>query len=412
MAYIFRTLFILLTIFLVEFYFIKKFNKSFYYLRTKVHSKVLKIIKLIFLYFLQGLPVFLLLRGIASLFMDIYVFDLPENLFFDALLQFPFWLTVIVVIQTSIIFLFWDILKWLSHIINTTWRALMLNYESRFYFTVILIFMIYVPARAFYDYVHIEVRNIEIESKNIPNALNNLTITFIADVQADRYNNNWRLSKYMNLVNKTNPDLVLVGGDVITFGNKYINLSAESLSLIKSKLGVYACIGDHDNWAYHEDVDRSLKEVTRALAEKNVKMLNDSLVTFNIGDAKLAVAFITNTYIEVVDRKTLANTLDKGEKADFKILLAHQPRNYILSQAIAKNYDLYLCGHTHGGQLTFFFPFINLSPTLVETKYVKGDYRFGNLLFVISKGLGMSLAPVRYNSTPEIIVIKLRKTSR
>jgi predicted MPP superfamily phosphohydrolase len=344
--------------------------------------------------------------------MDIYVFDMPENLFFDALLQFPFWLAVIVVIQTSIIFIFWDALKWLSHIINVRWRGLMLKYESRFYFTVILVFMIYVPARAFYDYVHISVRTIELKSGTIPEALNNFTITFIADVQADRYNNTWRLSKFMNLVNKTNPDLVLVGGDVITFGNRYINLSAKSMALIKSKLGVYACIGDHDNWAYHEDVDRSIKEVTQALAAKNIKMLNDSLVIFNVGNAKLAVAFITNTYVEVVDKKTLSTTLDKGEDADFRILLAHQPRNYILSQAIAKNYNLYLCGHTHGGQLTFFFPFINLSPTLVETKYVKGDYRFGNLLFVISKGLGMSLAPLRYNSTPEIIVIKLIKTSR
>lgn len=412
MTYIFRSLFILFTIFLVEFYFIKKFNKSFYYLRTKVHSKVLKIIKIVFLYFLQGLPLYLLLRGIASLFMDIYVFDLPENIFFDALLQFPFWLSVIVVIQTSVIFLFWDFFKWLSHIINVKWRSLMLKYESRFYFTVILIFMIYVPARAFYDYVHISVRTIEIKRDNLPKELHNFTVTFIADVQADRYNNSWRLSKFMNLVNKTNPDLVLVGGDVITFGHKYINLSAESLGLIKSKLGVYACIGDHDNWAYHEDVDRSIKEVTLALAARNIKMLNDSLVVFNIGSKKLAVAFVTNTYVEVIDRKTLSSILDKGENTDFKILLAHQPRNYILSQAIAKNYDLYLCGHTHGGQLTFFFPFINLSPTLVETKYVKGDYRFGNLLFVISKGLGMSLAPLRYNSTPEIIVIKLIKTSR
>jgi len=412
MTYIFRALFILLTIFLVEFYFIKKFNKSFYFLRTKVHSKVLKIIKLVFFFFLNGFPAYLLIRAIFSTFMDIYVFDVPENILFDIFIQFPFWLIVIVILQTSIIFIFWDVIKWALHIINKKWRAFLLKYESRFYFAVILTFLIYVPARVLYDYVKIDTRTIEIKKADLPDALNGFTITLISDVQADRYNNAWRLRKYINLVNKTNPDLVLVGGDVITFGPKYINLAAESIAKIKSKYGVYSCVGDHDNWAYHEDVDRSLKEVTEALEKNKIKMLSDSLIIFNIHDAKLAVAFITNTYVEVVDRKTLVSVLDKGKNADYKILLAHQPRNYILSQAIAKNYDLYLCGHTHGGQLTFFFPFVNLSPTLVETKYVKGDYRFGNLLFVISKGLGMSLAPVRYNSTPEIIVIKLQKAAQ
>jgi predicted MPP superfamily phosphohydrolase len=76
---------------------------------------------------------------------------------------------------------------------------------------------------------------------------------------------------------------------------------------------------------------------------------------------------------------------------------------------LKNNYDLFLAGHTHGGQITFLFPFINLSPTLFETKYVRGDFKFNNMLMIVNRGLGMSLVPLRYNSTPEVTVIVLTK---
>ena len=72
------------------------------------------------------------------------------------------------------------------------------------------------------------------------------------------------------------------------------------------------------------------------------------------------------------------------------------------------NYDLFLAGHTHGGQITILFPFVNLTPTLLETKYVKGDFTFDDMNIVVTRGLGMSLAPVRYNSTPEVTLIVLK----
>jgi len=45
---------------------------------------------------------------------------------------------------------------------------------------------------------------------------------------------------------------------------------------------------------------------------------------------------------------------------------------------------------------------------LIETRFVKGDFYFNDMLAIVCGGLGMSLAPVRYNSTPEIVLITLR----
>jgi predicted MPP superfamily phosphohydrolase len=48
---------------------------------------------------------------------------------------------------------------------------------------------------------------------------------------------------------------------------------------------------------------------------------------------------------------------------------------------------------------------------MFETKYTKGDFWFGDMLLVVTRGLGMSLAPIRYNSTPEVTLITLEKKS-
>jgi len=44
---------------------------------------------------------------------------------------------------------------------------------------------------------------------------------------------------------------------------------------------------------------------------------------------------------------------------------------------------------------------------MIETKYIRGNFWFGDMLMIVTRGLGMSLAPVRYNSTPEITLIKI-----
>jgi len=200
-----------------------------------------------------------------------------------------------------------------------------------------------------------------------------------------------------------------MAGDMITSTPDFIELSANQLSKIKSIYGVYTCVGDHDNWAYRRDIFRSRNAVIDALANVNIPMIDNDKLILGIDSVNIEVTFITNTYSERVYEKTLDSLTDDINNADLRILLTHQPREFLIKKAKVKNYDLYLCGHTHGGQITFLFPFYNLSPTMIETKYMRGDFWFNNMLMIVTRGLGMSLAPVRFNSTPEITVITLSK---
>ncbi len=204
--------------------------------------------------------------------------------------------------------------------------------------------------------------------------------------------------------------MVLISGDIITSTPDYIQTGAKFVGKIKSKHGVYTCVGDHDNWAYRDDYDRSLREVTAALSNVNVPMIDNERLILGIDSANIEVTFITNTYVERINKNLLDSLTNNTSKADLRIFLTHQPRQFLINKATEQKYDLYLCGHTHGGQLTFLFPFYNLSPTMIETPYMRGERRFGNMLMVVTKGLGLSLAPLRYNSTPEVTVITLKKS--
>ena len=145
-------------------------------------------------------------------------------------------------------------------------------------------------------------------------------------------------------------------------------------------------------------------------------MIHNSKKDFKIDNADLCITFITNTYVETIDERILDSLTYNDAGCDLKIFLTHQPRGYLIDKAVEKDYDLFFAGHTHGGQITLIFPFVYITPTMFETKYIRGDFWFDNpdkigtgMLMIVNRGLGMSLAPIRYNSTPEVTLMVLQK---
>ncbi len=321
------------------------------------------------------------------------------------MILYPFWLAVIVLVQSILFFLIIDVIKIILYPVYRKYKDRLSILNSKLIFALVIFFSIYVPARSIHDHNAVSIRIVEYSKNNLPEELNNFRIAFISDIQADRFTGEQRLQRFVSKVNKTNPDLVLIAGDIITSSPDYIDLSALALGKIKSNYGVYSCVGDHDNWAYRQDNQRSINEITEALNKQNILMLDNERLALNIEDAKVGITFITNTYVERISQNLLDSLADKPGQYDLKIFLTHQPREYLIDAAQNHNYDLFLAGHTHGGQITFFFPFYNLSPTLFETTYVRGNFWFGDMLMIVNRGLGMSLVPLRYNSTPEVTLI-------
>jgi predicted MPP superfamily phosphohydrolase len=90
----------------------------------------------------------------------------------------------------------------------------------------------------------------------------------------------------------------------------------------------------------------------------------------------------------------------------FKILLVHTPE--LIKEAEACGVDLYLCGHTHGGQVCL--PLIGpiIANTNCPRQYTRGIWKYKNLQGYTSPGVGTSGVPVRFFCPPEIGLIELR----
>jgi len=390
----------------VELYFIKKTNLSVRNLFPKFYQSKYPLIRRIFLIWLNLYPVVLIIIFIYFAITGEYVSS-PDNKIIDYFLIYPFWCFFILTTQVGVYFLIIDFLKLLLLPYYRKYRHNILSFQSVVVLVMVVFFIIYIPVRVIYDYNAVSVRTVEFKKEPLPGALNNFKIAFISDIQADHYTDEGRLGNFISKVNELDPDLVLIAGDLITTGPKYIGLSTKEVGKLKAQYGVYSCVGDHDNWAYRNNHQKSITEVKSSLKNNDVEMIDNGKRMINVDGAEIGITFITNTYVSKVDNVVL-DTLSSSCNGDLKIFLTHQPRPYLIEAAQKNYFDLYLCGHTHGGQLSLVFPFIQLTPTMIETKYIQGNFWFDDMLMVVTRGLGMSLAPLRYNSTPEITLITLR----
>ena len=402
---IIRLLIGIVILLIVEFYFIKHVNLAIKLFFPTFYEKKFHLVRKIFLIWMNLYPLILIFIFTYFAITGSYL-TAPESKIIDYLLIYPFWIFFVLMIQCCLLFIPLDLIKILSHLFIKKTRAHLLKIRSTLLFLIIGFFIIYIPIRVIYDYNAVSVRIVEYKKENLPPQLQNFKIVFISDIQADHFTDEGRLSKYLNKVNSLNPDLVLIAGDLITTGPDYIELSAREVGKLKAKYGVYSCVGDHDNWAYRNDYVRSLTEVKSALNYHGVQMIDNDIKEINVDSAAIAITFITNTYVETVPQNIL-DSLSSSNEGSFKIFLTHQPQPRLIESGRNNGFDLFLAGHTHGGQITFVFPFVQLTPTMFETQYIRGDFWFGEMLMIVSRGLGMSLAPLRYNSTPEITLINL-----
>ncbi len=389
----------------VELYFVKKTNLSVRNLFPKFYEKKYPVIRRIFLIWLNLYPVVLIGIFVYFAISGEYVSS-PDNKTIDYLLIYPFWSFFILMTQVGLYFLIIDFLKLLLFPYYRKHRDSLLRFQSGVVLVLVVFFIIYIPLRVIYDYNAVSIRTVEFKKETLPYALNNFKIAFFSDIQADHYTDEGRLSNFIGMINELDPDLVLIAGDLITTGPKYIGLSAKEVGKIKAQYGVYSCVGDHDNWAYRNDYKKSVTEIKNSLMHNNVEMIDNGKRMINVDGAEIGITFVTNTYVGKV-RDEVLDSLSSNCTGDLKIFLTHQPRPYLIEAAQKNHFDLYLCGHTHGGQLSLVFPFIQLTPTMIETNYIQGDFWFGDMLMIVTRGLGMSLAPIRYNSTPEITLIKI-----
>lgn len=197
------------------------------------------------------------------------------------------------------------------------------------------------------------------------------------------------------------PDLILLTGDYVNMD--YLN-DAQSLqdsrfvlSQLQAPFGVYAVLGTTDTPRVVADV----------LVGLDIHLLNDELVILAFPQGEITLVGVTCCSPQR-DRRALEDLMLQVPSGAYTILLYHTPD--LIETASALGVDLYLAGHTHGGQVRL--PFYGAMVTFSEygKQYEMGPYLVSQTLLYVNRGLGMEgfgLPRARFLCPPEIGVFTL-----
>ncbi len=217
-----------------------------------------------------------------------------------------------------------------------------------------------------------------------------------SDIHMDRWMTPEHLSQVVELVNREDPDMVAVTGDIVTrHASQYASGLVEVLSQLSSRDGTLAIRGNHDHWAGGSVVDQII------LQSGLINLCNTS-ITLRRGAARLHFAGVDD-YYEHADRLDQAlRGLPAGEAV---VLLAHEP-DFAEVSVKTGCIDLQISGHTHGGQIDL--PVIGrLFLPKYAKKYPCGLYNINGMWLYTNRGLGTTHFPIRYNAKSEITVYTL-----
>ncbi|WP_328505155.1 metallophosphoesterase [Streptomyces sp. NBC_00391] len=216
-------------------------------------------------------------------------------------------------------------------------------------------------------------------------------IALVSDIHLNTIAGRARTEQIVDLINGTEPDLVAVVGDLVEDGSvRDMGRAAEPLARLRAAHGSFFVTGNHE---YHAGAEQWL-DLVRDLGLRPLENEHVALEGFDL-------AGVNDVTGEEHGQGPDYDAALAGRDPDRAVvLLAHQPVQ--VHEAAARDVDLQLSGHTHGGQ---FWPFTYL-PALSQPT-VAGLDRYGDTQLYVTRGTGFWGPPVRVGADPDITVVEL-----
>jgi predicted MPP superfamily phosphohydrolase len=222
-----------------------------------------------------------------------------------------------------------------------------------------------------------------------------LTLAYASDFHAGPTTDASVLLYACEQLRAASADVLLLGGDFVTFVPTEIDWLAAELASIPAPFGRFAVLGNHDWWS-------DSTYVMRRLEAAGIQVLTNRSVHL---DPPFDGVWICGLDDHSCGRPDPFAAL-AGAKG-VRVVLMHAPSGLLdLAQA---PFNLALCGHTHGGQLALpgGIPVVVPSGRL-SRRYSRGRYEVGaGRTLIVSVGLGCVVLPLRLYADPEIVVCHL-----
>jgi predicted MPP superfamily phosphohydrolase len=241
----------------------------------------------------------------------------------------------------------------------------------------------------------IEVRHVGLQLPGLPPAFDGFTILHLSDLHADM--NPGPMEKLIGLLGPLEYDLCVLTGDFRGHSFGPCDEALRIMARVRDHLNglVYGVLGNHDTI-----------RMLPALEAMDIRMLVNESEPISRGSDRIHLAGVDDaSYYSAANIEKSGSQISPGE---FSILLSHTPEIY--KHAAYAGFNLFLAGHTHGGQICLpgSAP-ITLSCD-VPRRIGAGRWDYQQMVGYTSVGAGSSVIPVRFNCPPEITLHHLHAT--
>lgn len=240
----------------------------------------------------------------------------------------------------------------------------------------------------------LKMNEMEIQIPNLPTEFEGFEIVHLTDLHFDRVVG--LEERIISLLKGRHPDLVVMTGDykdrMRTPPERYQKVFERLGKNLKSKNGIYATLGNHDS-----------ADLVPVIEGGGIRVLINESIEITRRESKLTLTGLDDVHYFYTPEAIRA--LDASPNNACKILLVHSPE--VVVQAAEAGFNLYLCGHTHAGQIAL--PNGKALITHVNTgkEFSVGRWKYKNLEGYTSSGAGVSGLTIRFFTQSEIAVVKL-----
>ncbi len=271
--------------------------------------------------------------------------------------------------------------------------------------TVLTIFLLTLVVWTVWGNTALELNTYTIKSEKLPENFSGYRIAHISDLHnAEMGKDN---EKLLSMLREAEPDIIAITGDLIDSRNTNIEIALHFAEEAVQIAPCYYITGNHEARVSEYNIMKS------KLSELGVIVLSDERIELEKNGQTISVLGVDDPSFQTDylfgDAETAMSTKLQSLKSSddvYTILLSHRPE--LFNTYMENGIDLILSGHAHGGQ--FRLPLIGglVAPNQgVFPEYDAGLYTSGNTNMIVSRGIGNSIIPFRFNNRPEVVLIKL-----
>ena len=250
----------------------------------------------------------------------------------------------------------------------------------------------------------LELNTYTISSDRLPEAFDGYRIAHVSDLHNTEMGKD--NEKLLTILREADPDIIAITGDVIDSRNTDIDMALQFTKAAMEIAPCYYVTGNHEARVSEYD------ELKDGMIELGVVVLEDECIELEQSGETITLLGVNDPsfqtdYLFGDSETVMQSKLQEMIKEDtYMILLSHRPELFEVYRE--SKVDLVLSGHAHGGQ--FRLPFVGglVAPNQgLFPKYDAGLCTEENTNMIVSKGIGNSILPFRFNNRPEVILIEL-----